>query len=224
MRSPVHHVVFDFGAVLFTWQPGVLIKTHFPEHAATPEKTLALAQAVFGHADWHNFDRGVLSAETVSQRTAGRLGLHEPALLALVEGIAEHLRPMTDSVALLAELRELRQQQPALGLYFLSNMPTPYARVLEKKHAFIDWFDGGIFSGDVQRIKPEAEIYALLESRYVLEPSHTLFIDDLAANVACAEARGWRGIRFESADQLRAELLPLLPYIKRHPLAQSSLS
>jgi putative hydrolase of the HAD superfamily len=62
MQSRVHNVVFDFGAVLFTWQPGLLIKTHFPEHAATPEKTLALAQAVFGHADWHNFDRGVLSA------------------------------------------------------------------------------------------------------------------------------------------------------------------
>jgi putative hydrolase of the HAD superfamily len=211
MRLPVHNLVFDFGAVLFAWQPGVLIKTHFPEHAATPEKTAELAQAVFGHADWHNFDRGVLSAESVSQRTAARLGLHEPALQALIDGIAEHLHPMHDSVALLAELHGVRQQQPALRLYFLSNMPTPYARVLERKHAFIDWFDGGIFSGDVQHIKPEAEIYALLESRYALEPSHTLFIDDLAANVACAEARGWHGIRFESAAQLREELRHLLP-------------
>jgi putative hydrolase of the HAD superfamily len=210
MQSRVHNVVFDFGAVLFTWQPGLLIKTHFPEHAATPEKTAALAQAVFGHADWHNFDRGVLSAEAVSQRTAARLGLREPALLALVEGIADHLHPMHESLTLLEELRELRQQKPVLRLYFLSNMPTPYARVLERKHAFLDWFDGGIFSGDVQHIKPEAEIYELLEARYTLEPAHTLFIDDLTSNVACAEARGWRGIRFESAAQLRAELLPLL--------------
>ncbi len=217
MRLPVHNLVFDFGAVLFTWQPGVLIKTHFPEHAATPEKTAELAQAVFGHADWHNFDRGVLSAETVGKRTAARLGLHEPALLALIEGIAEHLLPMHDTLALLAELRDLRQQQPALRLYFLSNMPTPYARVLAKKHAFIGWFDGGIFSGDVRHIKPEAKIYALLEARHALAPGHTLFIDDLAANVACAEARGWHGIRFESAAQLRADLLPLLPGIRRHP-------
>lgn len=215
MHSPIHSVVFDFGAVLFTWQPGVLITTHFPEHAATPEKAAQLAQAVFGHTDWHNFDRGVLSAETVSQRTAARLGLHEPALLALVEGIADHLHPMQDSLALLEELRELRQQKPALRLYFLSNMPTPYARVLERKHAFLNWFDGGIFSGDVRHIKPEAEIYQLLEARYTLEPAHTLFIDDLANNVACAETRGWRGIRFESAAQLRAELLVLLPGIRR---------
>lgn len=210
MGSPVHNVVFDFGAVLFTWRPGVLISKHFPQHAATPEKAAELAQAVFGHADWHNFDRGVLSAETVGKRTAARLGLQEPALLALIEGIAEHLQPMHDTLALLAELRDLRQRQPALRLYFLSNMPVPYARVLERKHGFVDWFDGGIFSGDVQHIKPEPAIYELLEIRYALEPGRTLFIDDLAGNVASARLRGWQGIVFESATQLQAQLMPLL--------------
>lgn len=210
MGSPVHNVVFDLGAVLFTWRPGVLISKHFPEHAATPEKTAELARAVFGHADWHNFDRGVLSAETVGQRTAARLGLHEPALLALIEGIAEHLQPMHDTLALLAELRDLRQRQPTLRLYFLSNMPIPYARVLEQKHGFMNWFDGGIFSGDVQHIKPEPEIYELLETRYALAPGRTLFIDDLAGNVTSARSRGWQGIVFESAAQLQAQLVPLL--------------
>lgn len=207
---PVNNVVFDFGAVLFTWRPGVLIKAHFPAHAATPEKAAELARAVFGHADWHSFDRGVLSAETVGKRTAARLGLHEAAMLALIEGIAEHLQPMHDSLALLAALHDLRQQQAALRLYFLSNMPVPYARVLEQKHHFLNWFDGGIFSGDVQHIKPEPEIYELLETRYALAPGHTLFIDDLAGNVASARSRGWQGIVFESATQLRAELMPLL--------------
>jgi putative hydrolase of the HAD superfamily len=206
----VTNLVFDFGAVLFSWQPGVLIQTHFPEHAATPEQAAQLARAVFGHADWHNFDRGVLSAETVGQRTAARLGLHEPALLSLIDGIGEHLQPINDSLVLLAALRDLRQRQPALRLYFLSNMPVPYARVLEQKHGFLNWFDGGIFSGDVKHIKPEPEIYELLETRYALAPGFTLFIDDLAGNVATAKSRGWQGIVFESAAQLRAELMPLL--------------
>jgi putative hydrolase of the HAD superfamily len=206
------NIVFDFGAVLFTWQPGVLIKAHFPEHATTPEKAAALAHAVFGHADWHDFDRGVLSAQAVSQRTAARLGLHEPTLQALVDGIAVHLQPMPDTLAVLAQLCALREQQPRdLRLYYLSNMPTPYARVLEKNHDFLGWFDGGIFSGDVHHIKPEPAIYALLETRYALEPSHTVFIDDLASNVACARARGWLGVHFESAGQLLAQLRHLLP-------------
>ncbi|MBP6006792.1 MAG: HAD family phosphatase [Rhodoferax sp.] len=208
------NIVFDFGAVLFTWQPGALIQTHFPDHAATQEQRSALTHAVFGHADWHDFDRGVLTASEVSFRTAQRLGLNEPDLRALVDGIGERLQTMDDTLALLAQLRALRDQAGStLRLYYLSNMPEPYARVLEHKHEFIAWFDGGIFSGDVKHIKPEPEIYALLERRFQLEPSQTVFIDDLASNVAHAQSRGWQGIHFESAAQLKAQLqrLQVLP-------------
>jgi putative hydrolase of the HAD superfamily len=210
------NIVFDFGAVLFTWQPGVLIQTHFPDHAGTQEQRSALAHAVFGHADWHDFDRGVLSASEVSARTAHRLGLNEAAMHALVDGIGERLQPMNDTLALLAQLRALRDQAGSnLRLYYLSNMPVLYARALEHKHAFLGWFDGGIFSGDVQHIKPEPEIYALLEHRFQLQPSQTLFIDDLASNVAHAQSRGWHGIHFESVAQLKAQLqqMQILPLV-----------
>jgi putative hydrolase of the HAD superfamily len=114
-------------------------------------------------------------------------------------------------VVVLAQLHALRTQPGSkLRLYFLSNMPLPYARLLEHKHAFISWFDGGIFSADVQHIKPEPEIYAMLERRYQLEPSQTVFIDDLANNVAHAQSRGWQGIQFESGAQLKAQLQQLL--------------
>ena len=211
MVMTAKNIVFDFGAVLFTWQPRVLITTHFPEQATTPEQAAVLAQAVFAHADWHNFDRGVLPAHAVSVRTAARLGLPEPALRALIDGIAEHLQPMPDTLAVLAQLRALRDQQPdKLQLHFLSNMPIPYARLLEQKHSFLSWFDGGIFSGDVHHIKPECKIFELLEARYALEPGNTIFIDDLADNVASARARGWQGIHFVSAALLQAQLMPLL--------------
>ena len=100
----------------------------------------------------------------------------------------------------------LRQQNPALRLYYLSNMPEPYARTLEQRHDFFAMFDGGVFSGDVKLAKPDAAIYALLETRYALQPEHTVFIDDLAANITVAKARGWHGIQFESAPQVQTEL------------------
>lgn len=211
MGHTTRNIVFDFGAVLFTWQPRVLIATYFSAYAGTSEQAAVLANAVFGHADWHDFDRGVLSARTVSERTAVRLDLPEPALRDLIDGIAQHLQPMPDTLAILAQLRTLRTQRPdRLQLFFLSNMPEPYARVLEQKHPFLGWFDGGIFSGDVHHIKPEPEIYELLEARYALVPADTIFIDDLAGNVVSAQARGWQGIHFESAAQLQAQLMPLL--------------
>ncbi len=204
------NLVFDFGAVLVDWQPAQLVAEHFPDLTATPQAAQHLARSLFGHADWHAFDRGQITLELVVRRTARRLALPPGQLGALVAGIGERLRPLQDSVAVLAELAGRRRLRGDVRLYFLSNMPLPYARTLEQKHAFLQWFDGGIFSGDVQHIKPEPAIYQLLQARYALESAQTLMIDDLKGNVDAACALGWGGIQFVSAQQLRRSLGNLL--------------
>ena len=208
------NIVFDFGAVLFTWRPLELVAESFPELAPTPAQAGHWAHQVFGHADWHAFDRGSVSMGETIDRTVTRLGLERTALTHLVESIGERLVPMADTVTLLRRLQALRAQQLALGdgalkLYFLSNMPVPYARTLERTHDFLQGFDGGIFSGDVLLIKPEPAIYELLQNRYALDPTKTVFIDDLLTNVHAAQAQGWHGIHFQSAAQLAVELQKL---------------
>ena len=150
------NVVFDFGAVLFTWRPHELVTRYFPEHATTPQQVGQLAHALFGHPDWHSFDRGTLAMEAVIERTSARLSLNPAVVATMVEGI-------------------------------------------------------GIFSGDVHCIKPEAAIYQLLQTRYALEPSQTVFIDDMKGNITAAQQLGWHGIHFESASQVKAQLQALLP-------------
>lgn len=142
--------------------------------------------------------------EVVAQ-IAKRVNLDHGVLQALVESIGERLTPMPDSIALLQALVAQRAQQP-LKLYYLSNMPAPYARTLERLHGFLREFDGGIFSADELLIKPEPAIYQLLQSRYALEPSKTVFIDDLLGNVQAAQALGWHGIHFKNALQATQEL------------------
>jgi putative hydrolase of the HAD superfamily len=204
------NIVFDLGAVLLEWQPAALVAQSFPAQASTAEAAQTLAKQLFGHADWHAFDRGVVAMDDVVTRSAARLQLPHAALQTLVEGIAEQLRPMAETLSILAALRALRQRNAGvIGLYFLSNMPVPYARSLERRHAFFEWFDGGLFSGDVLQVKPEPDIYRLLQSRYALQPERTLFIDDLQGNIDTARELGWQGIHFQSAAQLRADL-PLL--------------
>ena len=200
------NLVFDFGAVLFTWQPQLFLRSYFPDLVSTPERAAALAKDFFHHADWQAFDQGKLSMEVVIDRTADRLALPADRVQALIFNIGELLTPMRDSVEVLAHWHARRESEGDVRLYFLSNMPTPYARLLEQRHDFLQWFDGGIFSGDVQHIKPAPGIYELLERRYALDPGNTLFIDDLLVNVEAAQARGWHGIHFESAPQLQARL------------------
>lgn len=204
------NLVFDFGAVLIDWQPKRLVAQHFPQVTPTAQAADPLARAIFSHADWHAFDRGTVTQEQVIERTAQRLNLPHGQVHGLVMGIAARLVPIDETVAVLAELVQRRQQRTDVSLYFLSNMPTPYARALEQRHDFLSWFDGGIFSGDVQSVKPEPTIFQLLQSRYTLAPGETLLIDDLQGNVNAARALGWQGLQFTSAQQLRSDLDTLI--------------
>ena len=198
------NVVFDFGAVLFEWQPAERVARHFPALAATQAQ--ALAQAIFHHVDWQDFDRGLLPLAQVVESTAARLSLAHHEVHELLAPIGEQLQPISANVEVLASLARRRALQGDVKLYFLSNMPEPFARVLERRHAFLELFDGGVFSGDVKLGKPDAAIYRLLADRHGLAPEQTLFIDDMPVNVTAAQALGWSGICLSQPEQL-AELL-----------------
>jgi putative hydrolase of the HAD superfamily len=166
-----------------------------------------------------DFDRGRIGRTRVAELTAQRLGLDLPRVTALVDSVEEKLIPLPDSLAVLRELHALKQQGNGVvkgvvsGLYYLSNMSEPFSRMLEQSYDFLEWFDGGIFSGDVQLIKPEPAIYELLQTRFALDPASIVFIDDMPYNVEAARALGWHSIHFTSATQLRSELAPLIPLL-----------
>ena len=94
-------------------------------------------------------------------------------------------------------------------LYFLSNMPEPYAMHLESSHHFFSRFTDGVFSSRVKLIKPEPEIFELATKRFGIDPSQTVFIDDIAKNVEVARAHGWHAIQFITAEQVEADLAAL---------------
>ncbi len=191
------NVVFDFGAVLFTWQPHRILQQHLPVHADSEARARQLAADIFTHEDWQSFDRGTLHQDEVVARTARRLGLPQADLGRMVRSIPEHLTPIPETVALLSSLAERRRDKADVQLYFLSNMPEPYARVLQQRHDFLSHFAGGVFSGDVKLIKPEPEIFGLLNDRHGLDPARTVFIDDHPANVRAARDYGWHAVHCE---------------------------
>jgi putative hydrolase of the HAD superfamily len=205
------NIVFDFGAVLLTWQPVALVQQHFPHLTPTAQAASDLARAMFHHEDWAGFDRGTHALDDVIASMSSRLSMPSEALQEFLKPIGERLQPIDETVTLLQQLRERRDSAGDVKLYYLSNMPSPYARVLEERHDFVSWFDGGIFSGDVKLAKPQHEIYQLLQSRHDLEPARTVFIDDLQANVEAARAVGWQAIHCTQTSALANQLNPLLP-------------
>lgn len=201
-------VVFDFGGVLFNWQPARLIQSVLPHLAGNDQQALDLAGRVFESfvpgSDWSEFDRGVLTWDEVRDRIATRTGLPPADVHSLMAAIPPHLAPIADTVDWLHRL-----SASGMPLYFLSNMPRPYAEFLQREHAFLDRFLAGVFSCDVQQIKPNADIFETAAARFGIEPAQTVFIDDNPHNIQTARSLGWRAVQFADAAQCQSELAEL---------------
>jgi FMN phosphatase YigB (HAD superfamily) len=205
MKAPPQAVVFDFGGVLFHWKPTQLIQAVLAQHARNEAEALAVAGAIFQSfvpgSDWSEFDRGALAWSEVSGRIAARTGLPQADIEALMAAIPPHLAPLPATVAWLASLAA-----SGVPLYFLSNMPLPYAEYLQREHAFLSHFIDGVFSCHVGQIKPNADIFETTAQRFGLDPARTVFIDDSIHNVNTARTLGWRAVQFVDAAQCQAEL------------------
>ena len=197
------HLVFDFAGVVFSWQPRALLQRVIPQHATDEASARHWAGQIFeGYGgDWAEFDRGAVSPDELAGCIARRTGLAEADALAVVQAVPLDFQPIAGTIALLQRLR-----RPHRPLFFLSNMPAPYADHLDQHHPVGQWFDDGIYSGRVRHIKPEPAMFALAASRFGVAPADLVFFDDVPGNVAAAQAAGWSAFPFTDADQAERDL------------------
>ncbi|MBL8306689.1 MAG: HAD family phosphatase [Rubrivivax sp.] len=195
-------VVFDFGGVLLRWQPAQLIRDLLPQRAPDDDSARQVAGQIFQSygGDWAEFDRGTLEPPALLERLAARTGLPAAEVQRVVDAVPHALQPLPDTVALMERLHAAGHT-----LFYLSNMPRPYADFLLATHGFLGRFRDGVFSGRVGHNKPEREIFEIASARFGRMPGELLFIDDHAPNVAAAQALGWQSFVFEGAAAAEAE-------------------
>jgi putative hydrolase of the HAD superfamily len=198
------NLVFDFGGVLFRWEPHAFLARMLPHRTATAEATRALVADVFqGYGgEWGEFDRGTIEPEQLVARIALRTGITEPEMRRVIDGVPGELAPIDGTLALLQRLHA--HGRP---LYYLSNMPAPFALHLERTHAFLALFRRGLFSSRVQLVKPERAIFDHAAREFDVDPAQTLFIDDHEPNIVAARAAGWQALHFQSPAQCEAALV-----------------
>lgn len=184
-------VVFDLGGVLIDWDPGYILDA---------DDVVALDIDGVQRA----LDRGTPVEDVRALWLRDHAG-HEVKLNLYFDDWHRTVAgPVDDVVAILDELRA-----DPVTLYALSNFSGDLFRRVRHRFAFLEWFDGLLISGDEGVVKPDPRIYRLLIDRYRLEPGATVFVDDLQDNVAAAREAGLVGIRFDTAAQLRRELMDL---------------
>lgn len=196
-------IVFDFAGVVFHWQPLATLREAIPRHAHDDASAEHWGRQLFTGwgGDWGEFDRGKLGADELVHRTVARTGLAAHEVRAVIEAVPRALKADAGTVGVVDELRRAGHR-----LFFLSNMPEPFARLLEAEHPIDQWFEDGVFSARVHAIKPEPAIFGIAQQRFEARPDELLFFDDVLKNVRAAQAAGWHAEHFSSAAQMR-ELL-----------------
>lgn len=192
------NIVFDLGGVVFARDPRKCTPEflRFFEFVRYPEMP----------EFWTEYDRGALTYSQVRDAVAA----YRSASAELTD---RYLHQAIDLQEAVAPTERLIGELKAAGyrLYVLSNMSREFIAFLRRLPVY-RYFDGEVVSCEESVVKPEAEIYRRLLTRYALDPSETLFIDDRQANIDAAALWGIHTLLFDfhdpegSCDRIRRRL------------------
>lgn len=195
--NPPRIFVFDVGRVLVRWDPDRLYQRLIPN----PTDRQAF------------FDRVGLDAMNAEADRYGSLASHVASLAERFPSDAALIHPWWrqwdemcwDDIPETAEiLRTVRNT--GHPVWALSNFASDTFAIAQRRFPVLTEFDGLVVSGHENTIKPEPEIYAILERRTGLSGPDLFFIDDKPENIAAARDRNWRTHLFDDPSELAADL------------------
>ncbi len=101
--------------------------------------------------------------------------------------IFEENRPMTDLV---------RAMQGRMPMHLLSNTNDLHLQFIRERFPVFALLPEGVYSHEAGSMKPEARIFERAVAQLGLDPATTVYVDDLAPNIATAESLGFRCVHY----------------------------
>ena len=146
-------VVFDLGGVLFNWQPPVLLQSLLPHRVRDEAEAQPGRKRCSSRLCRDQIGLNLIGACSARIRCGTalplRTGLPAHELKLVMEAIPNHLAPVLPTVRWLEQLA-----RAGVPLYYLSNMPQPYAAYLRAAHPFLALFRVGYFHAMCTRSNP----------------------------------------------------------------------
>ena len=191
-------VVFDLGRVLLWFDNGLFIRALAERSGRTAEEVREIAHANLDLI--RGFDRGDVAAGDFRTGVCAALGLDlgEGEFWSVYADIFTVHAPGLDVA------RRLRSS--GLKLVLLSNTDPVRYEFVRSRFPETQFFDAYVLSYELGLLKPEPGIYLEAARRAGCPPEECVFIDDLAENVAGAEAVGMTGIVYAPKTDLAAAL------------------
>jgi len=193
----IKNIVFDLGNVLLSFVPSeYLIKKNYPDNIRN-----TILRDIFQSTEWKMLDNGDITVPEAIESIAAKSSLKREEIALVFNFRRDIMFPLDDNAKLLPELRK-----QGYKLYYLSNFPLDVFQEIKNDFYFFRHFDGGIISAEVRLSKPDIRFYEYLIGKYSLNPSESLFIDDVEENVRAAEKAGMKAMFTDGSLNIAEQL------------------
>lgn len=177
MASPA--LLFDIGNVLVRFDFTVAAQRFAAKSEATTGEVLALLTPFKDELESGSISDDDFIAQSISR--IGFRGTRED-----FTGIWGDI--FTENGPMIAAVAELAATHP---LYLLSNTSGLHKAWLFDKFPVFQQFKGGIYSHEARCMKPHEPIFHAAMDAFGLDPAVTLYVDDLADNIATGKRLGF---------------------------------
>lgn len=189
----IKNIIFDVGNVLlgYRWAEALA------DTGLSLEEANSVNELMFNNSLWVDFDAGNIDRDGLIE-AYGKL---YPKYKENIKQFLIHSERMPLARPKVWE-RVHRLKEVGYKIYLLSN----YSEYLFNMHTanlpFMDDLDGRLVSYEVHRVKPDKDIYEILLSRYGLEPSESVFLDDRPENTATAQSLGIKSYTVDGIENI----------------------
>ena len=183
------NIVFDLGNVLVKFDSNELIYSFFNERQEE-------VKSFYFDSLWNEYDQGLYSVEEMIEKGVKQFPELKSDIKELMYHWTEFVFPLEKNIEYINELKKL-----GYNVYILSNIPEDDTKYLRSCGVF-DNIDGGVFSYEYKKIKPDPEIFHILLKKYNLFASECLFLDDRKDNVVTASNLGFETIEVKDSSKV----------------------
>lgn len=189
-------IIFDIGDVLFSWSPNT-------RTSISPK----MLRKILSSSTWYEYERGQLDEVECYGRVGNEFSIHPEEVRRALDQARNSLDPNEDLISLIRELKDL---DPTLKVFAMSNISIPDYQFLRTKA--VDWslFDRIFTSGAAGERKPNLGFYRYVLSETGCDPYRTIFVDDKQENVLSARSLGLHGIVCDDHTKVKRSLRNLL--------------
>ncbi|MBN8828748.1 MAG: HAD family phosphatase [Sphingobacteriia bacterium] len=200
--TQIKNILFDFGNILFLWNPKNFIKEYFFDDP----RGMDLHFSDKGSELWRGYNRGIITFKELIDSYNEITGINKTKLkIYIKEFLPKKIAPLDGAFELINQLKDNNYK-----LYGLTDNFPNFIEYFYKNYKDISSkFSDIIISYNAKSLKPEKVIYQYLLTTNNIIPEETIFFDDIEKNISTAKEFGINAYQANGPKEVKDILLKL---------------